>query len=898
MHEVTINETVHSFEPGLTILQALNRIGVVLPSLCHDPRVRPGGNCRLCSVEIDGEAHSAAACVRKVAPGMRIQTHTPALEAFRRSMLELLAGRCSPESFVELPEKELHRWMTHYGIGPGAYSQSSEGIDESHPHFRFDPAQCIACSRCVRVCEELQGQFVWHVLGRGESDHLAVDKSSLLIDSSCVGCGACVDACPSAALVDSTRLQRGAATSWTRTTCGYCGVGCEMQVGVREGRIVQVLPDRQAPVSRGHLCSKGRYAWAFGEASDRVVRPLVRSGRTWKVVEWNEALDRAVAEIERVRSAYGPDSIGVLGSARATNEENYLTQKLARLAIGTNNVDCCARVCHAPTAAAMKHMLGTGAATNSFEDIEHSRTILVAGANPTENHPIIGARIKQQVRRGARLIVIDPRRIELAEWADVHLAPKPGTNIPLLNAIAQVIIQEELCDPDFVRSRIDGFDAFAEHVRAFSPEAAADLCGVSADAIRAAARLYATQKPAMCFHGLGMTEHLQGTEGVMALVNLALLTGNIGRRGAGINPLRGQNNVQGAAVMGCEPDTLTGSTPIEQGRARFESVWGAAIPTQRGLNLMGMMDAAAEGRLKALYVIGYDVLLTLAKTSDIRAALGRVETVIVQDFVMNETAREFGTVFLPVATNFEKSGTFMNAERRIQRVRQVLQPPDQARTDAWIVGQIADRLGHGTAFDLPDAESVWNEIRAVWPAVAGISYARIDEVGMQWPCPSSGHPGTTILHGDSFAGRQRARLECVDFIPTEERASEEYPWLLTTGRNLYQFNAGTMTARTPNAVLRAHDTLDISPDDAVRLQAENGTKLLVTSRHGSVTLPARIDHRVKAGQLFATFHDPQQFVNAVTGDVRDRRVGAPQYKVTCVRIEIDQEAEGRTRATH
>lgn len=889
MPDVVINGATHQFADGLTILEALLQIGVTVPSICHDPRARPGADCRLCSVQIDGELRPVPACIRSLAPGMRIQTHTPDLESFRRSMLEFLATHCASESVAGLPEKQLHAWLAHYGI-PGATDRPVQvaPIDDSHPHFQFDAAQCVACYRCVRVCEDLQGQFVWHMTGRGGADHLVLDKGSRLIDSSCVGCGACVDACPSGALVDKTRLQRGAATTWTRTTCGYCGVGCELQVGVRDGRIVQVLPEQQAPVSKGHLCSKGRYAWNFGESEDRITQPLLRvAGGDWRAVSWDQALDHAAAEIERIRAEHGPDSIGVLGSARATNEENYLTQKLARLGIGTNNVDCCARVCHTPTAAAMKHMLGTGASTNSFDDIEKARTILIAGANPTENHPVVGARIKQQVRRGARLIVIDPRRIELAQLAEVHLAPRPGTNIPLLNALAHVIVHEGLCDADFVRDRVDGFEEFTAFTRPYTPEAAEAICAVPAEAIRKAARLYASEKPAMCFHGLGMTEHLQGTEGVMTLVNLALLTGNLGRPGAGINPLRGQNNVQGAAVMGCEPSSLTGSVPIEQGRARFEAAWGAQLPKSRGMNLLEMMDAAAAGKLKALYVVGYDVLLTLAKTAGVRSAMGHLETVIVQDFVLNETARAFGTVFFPVATTFEKDGTFMNAERRIQRVRKAVAAPGQARTDSWIVAQLATRLGCKHGFEFAGAADIWNEVREVWPAAAGISYSRIESAGLQWPCPTQEHPGTTVLHAQSFAKRPRAALERVEFVPTEERPCDEYPYLLTTGRNLYQFNAGTMTGHTPNEQLRPHDTLDVSPDDAGRLHIEEGRDVRIVSRHGSVVLPARIDSRVRPGQLFATFHDPARFVNQLTSGVRDRRVGAPEYKVTCVRVEVE-----------
>lgn len=893
MLTAVINGATHRFADGITILEALGLLEVDIPQVCYDARARPGGDCRLCSVQVAGEAHPITACTRRLEPGMRIETHTPELEDFRRSMLELLATHCSAEALTLLPEKELHRLLVRYGIQAAlATTDDRPAVDESHPHFRFDASQCIACYRCVRVCEDLQGQFVWHMVGRGGSNHLIVDKGACLAESSCVGCGACVDACPTAALVDRNRLELGAAATWTRTTCTYCGVGCELQAGTRNGQLVAVRPERQSPVSKGHLCSKGRYAWNFGSATDRVTQPLIRDNDQWRIASWEEALDYAAAELLRLRAAHGPDSIGVLGSARATNEENYLIQKLTRLRIGTNNVDCCARVCHTPTAAAMKKMLGTGAATNSFDDIEQARTILIAGANPTENHPIVGARIKQQVRRGARLIVIDPRRIELTQYADVHLALRPGTNIPLLHALAHVIISEGLYDAEFVRDRVDDFEKFSRFVSADTPERVAKICGVEAQDIRKAAHLYASSKPAMCFHGLGMTEHLQGTEGVMGLVNLALLTGNLGRAGMGINPLRGQNNVQGAAVMGCEPGSLTGSAPIEEARMRFESAWGERLPTTRGLNLLEMMDGVAAGRLKGMYVVGYDILLTLANTASVRRALGELELVIVQDLFMNETAREFGTVFLPAATAFEKDGTFMNAERRIQRVRKAIEPPGDARPDSWIVGELARRLGKASGFCFAGAEQIWDEVRLVWPAVAGISYARLESAGLQWPCPTEQCPGTTILHAKSFARTARAALECIEFVPTGERTDGEYPFLLTTGRNLYQFNAGTMTARTRNQELRPADTIDLSPIDAEKLGIEGGTLIRVSSRHGSVLLPARIDSRVKAGELFATFHDPARFVNAMTSRVRDRQVGAPEYKVTAVRIEIASRPAG------
>jgi formate dehydrogenase major subunit len=532
----------------------------------------------------------------------------------------------------------------------------------------------------------------------------------------------------------------------------------------------------------------------------------------------------------------------------------------------------------------MKQMLGTGAATNSFEDIEHAAAFLICGCNPTEAHPVVGARIKQAGLGGAKLVVIDPRATELTHYADVHLALRPGTNVPLLNALAHVILTESLADATTLRERVSGSEAFIKFIAAWTPERAAAICGVAADDIRKAARIYATSAPAMAFHGLGMTEHVQGTEGVMALVNLALLTGNFGKPGSGVNPLRGQNNVQGAAHMGCEPGHLTGFIPLEQGRDAFTAAWHAPLPAAAGLNLMEMIDAAHRSELKALWAIGYDVAFTNPDTIRTQTALGTVDLVIVQDLFFNDLAREFAHVFLPAASPFEKDGTFMNSERRVQRVRRAVPAPGHALADWEIVCGVAGAMGHGKAFRFHSSEEIWNEIRSVWKAGAGISYDRLEHGGLQWPCPDEAHPGTTILHVDSFAGMKAAPLQCIDFRESAEMPTPDYPFLLTTGRTLYQFNAGTMTMRTPNRELRATDTLDISPADAARLGVTDGEIIRATSRHGNSVLPLHIDARIKEGDLFATFHASATGVNHLTGQGRDQQAMTPEYKVVAVRV--------------
>lgn len=616
------------------------------------------------------------------------------------------------------------------------------------------------------------------------------------------------------------------------------------------------------------------------------MEPMIRSSEgRWQQVSWQEAISFTAERLRRVIDKYGPDAVAVLGSARATNEENYLLQKFARVVLGTNNVDCCARVCHAPSATALSEALGSGAATNSFADIERARTILIVGCNPTENHPIVGARIRQAARRGANLIVIDPRATELAAQATLHLAARPGTTIPLLNAMALTIVEDGLWDREWVEARCESFAEFAEFVRKWRPEDVAELCGIEAAQIRAAARLYATARPAMSFHGLGVTEHTQGTEAVTCLVNLALLTGNVGRAGCGVNPLRGQNNVQGAAHLGCEPAHLTGYADLEAHRALFELAWGASLPTTRGANLLDMMDAAAAGRLKALYVVGYDVLVSNPTVSRTRQAMGSLDVVIMQDMFLNETAKEFGTVFLPATSSLEKDGTFMNSERRIQRVRSAIQPVGNSLPDWQIVCRLARAMGRPSSFDFESPKEIWEEIRKVWPAGAGILYTRLDGEGLQWPCPTEDHPGTAVLHADRFPIGERAVLRKIEYIPTTEQVQPDFPLLLITGRSLYQFNAGTMSMRTPNRQLRPTDLLDLSVEDARRFGICNGDEVYVISRHGKVVLPAHISDAIRPGEVFATFQDPRRMLNLLTGPCRDRQTCTPEYKITAVRIE-------------
>jgi formate dehydrogenase major subunit len=884
MLHVTINDKAVDCQPGTSILMALQEDGIQVPTLCHDDRLQPTGDCRSCLVSLTDRARLVPACTTTVEDGMVIDTHTPELEAHRQSLMQMLAWRYPASAVEQFPDKPFHRVLRAYGlVGDLRGVTNTDRCDHSHPYLAVDMSRCIDCYRCVRICNDVQGQRVWHVRKRSVETGIVPDGPSLG-ESSCVACGACVDTCPTGALEDAGASPLMMPSQWTRTTCPYCGVGCEMHVGTRDGHLVSIRPVLDAPVNKGHLCVKGRYAFAFVDANDRITQPMIREREGWRRTSWSEARAFVARRLRDLIDQHGADSIGVLGSARATNEDNYVTQKLARTVIGTNNVDCCARVCHAPSAAALKRILGAGLATNSFDDIERARAILVCGANATEDHPVVGARIRQAARQGAQLIVIDPRRIELTADATCHVALKPGTNVALLNAMAHVIVTEGLCERDFLHGRVDGLEEFDRFVGTWTPARAAAICGVDADAIRCAARLYATHAPAMTFHGLGLTEHVQGTDGVMALINLALLTGNLGKPGSGVNPLRGQNNVQGAAHMGCEPGSLPGSIPLAEGRPLFEQRWGMPLPQRRGLNLLEMMDAAATGRLKGLWAIGYDVFMTNPNANETAKALRSLDLVIVQDLFLNETAREFGTVFLPACSSFEKDGTFMNGERRIQRVRAALRPVGGSKPDWQIIAEIARAMGHdGYAFKNP--EEIWNEVRSLCPGARGMTYARLDQAGLQWPCPTEDHPGTAILHSREFGHAARATLQCIDHRPTSEQTTPHYPFLLMTGRSLYQFNAGTMTGRTRNNELRPHDLLDISADDAVTVGVDDGERVRVVSAYGSAVLPVRISAEVAGGQLFATFQTKELCVNALTGANRDSVTATPEYKVTAVRLE-------------
>jgi formate dehydrogenase major subunit len=842
--------------PGETLLEASARAGITIPTVCHVPGLEPDGGCRICLVEVDGAQRPLGACHTPASDGMVVRTSTPSLEALRNAVRALAdAGRPSGER------------------------------EESHPYLRFDPEACITCRRCLHVCEDVQGQFVFDVAGRGSETRLIFGADERFATSPCTSCGACVTVCPTGALSDVDR-ERGPVTGTlcrARSTCGYCGVGCQVEIEADAIGVRRIDGVERAAVNRGHLCAKGRYGHAWRESPDRLTQPLLRRNGRLEPVGWDDAIAFAARRLEEIRATHGPDALGVLTSSRSTNEAAYLLQKLFRSRLGTNNVDCCARVCHASTAHALRMATGTGAASACYDDIESARLIVVVGANPTEAHPVLGARIVQAVRRGARLVVIDPRRIELADRANVFLQLEPGTNVPLLNAFAARLIELDAIDRDYLAERTQGLDSLVTHLSRSSTPAAVRTCGLASRDFDAAVHELVDAGPTLFVSGLGTSELTQGTGSVLALCNLALITGSVGRTGAGLLPLRGQNNVQGNADMGGMPDAFTGYQALDDAdaRARLSRIWSALPPTTPGKTIPELLDAAVSGELRGLWIQGEDIAQSDPNQRHVEVALARLDFLVVQELFPSET-QAFAHLVLPAASVFEQDGSFTNAERRLQRVRAVATPPGDARPDWTVIRDIANALGCG--WDYPSWSDVLDEIARVSPALwGGVSESGLEPDGLQWPCPVPGHPGTKRLHVNGFA-RGRATLSCVDYVESPERSTVERPYVLNTGRVLQHYNVGTMTRRTPGAALAPADELEIHPEDAGRERISDGDEVRIESSWGQVCARARLSTRVRPGTLFLSFHHPGTHTNRITGSARDPLSDCPEYKLTAVRF--------------
>jgi len=897
---LTIDGRAVTVPQGTTVMRAAAECGGDIPKLCATDSLKQFGSCRLCLVEIEGARGTPASCTTPVAEGMVVHTQTPRLQKLRRGVMELYISdhpldclTCSDNGDCELQDQAAAVGLRDVRYGYTGENHLGAMPDLSNPYFDFDPSKCIVCSRCVRACDEVQGTLALTIDGRGFGSKVSAGLASDdFLSSECVSCGACVQACPTATLQEKTMKEIGKPERAVVTTCAYCGVGCTFRAEMRGEQLVRMVPWKDGKANHGHSCVKGRFAWGYANHQDRITQPMIRKSLDdpWQVVSWEKALAYTASEIKRIKDAYGARALGGITSSRCTNEEAYLVQKLVRAGFGANNVDTCARVCHSPTGYGLSQTFGTSAGTQDFDSVMDADVILVIGANPTDAHPVFGSRMKQRLRQGAKLIVVDPRRIDLVRSphirADHHLALQPGTNVAILTAMAHVVVTEGLADEDFVRARCE-WDAYEDWARFVSderhaPEALEAVTRVPADEVRAAARLFATGGNGAIYYGLGVTEHSQGSSTVMAIANLAMATGNIGRSGVGVNPLRGQNNVQGSCDMGSFPHELTGYRHISNDavRAQFEADWGVALDPEPGLRINNMLDAAVDGTFRAIYIEGEDILQSDPNTHHVAAGLKAMECVIVQDLFLNETAN-YAHIFLPGSTFLEKDGTFTNAERRIQPVRKVMEPAN-GYADWEVTQLIANAIGLDWNYTHPS--QILDEIARLTPTFAGVSWERLEREGsLQWPVNDSFPDGSPIMHVEAFV-RGKGRFVVTDYVPTDEKTGPRFPLLLTTGRILSQYNVGAQTRRTPNVLWHEGDVLEIHPSDADNRGIKDGDWVKLASRTGETTLRALVTDRVAPGVVYTTFHHPAAQVNVVTTDYSDWATNCPEYKVTAVQV--------------
>ena len=899
---------------GTSIMRAAMDAGIEIPKLCATDMLESFGSCRVCLVEIEGRGGTPASCTTPVAEGIDVRTRSDRLDAIRKGVMELYVSdhpsawneqRGTGASEFDQVAKQVGLSENRYGTGgrnhvepgvaPGNGSLNIDYIarDESNPYFTYDPSQCIVCSRCVRACEDVQGTFALTVEGRGfESRISAGMQEDDFLGSECVSCGACVQACPTDALREKTVLEHGMPDRSVVTTCAYCGVGCSFKAEMKGDDVVRMVPYKDGKANRGHSCVKGRFAWGYASHKDRILNPMIREKITdpWREVSWEEAFSHVAGEFKRLQQKYGRGAIGGITSSRCTNEETYLVQKLVRQGFGNNNVDTCARVCHSPTGYGLKTTLGTSAGTQDFDSVEHTDVVMVIGANPTDGHPVFASRLKKRLRQGAKLIVVDPRRIDLVRQphveASYHLPLKPGTNVAVLTALAHVIVTEGLHDETFIRERCDWseFEDYAAFLAEpqNSPEEVEKVSGVPADLIRQAARLYARGGNGAIYYGLGVTEHSQGSTTVMAIANLAMLTGNYGRPGVGVNPLRGQNNVQGACDMGSFPHELPGYRHMSDDATRdiFEKMWNVKLDAEPGLRIPNMLDAAVDGSFKGIYIQGEDILQSDPNTRHVAAGLEAMECVVVHDLFLNETAN-YAHVFLPGSTFLEKDGTFTNAERRINPVRRVMEPKN-GLADWEVTQRLAQVMGLNWAYTHPS--EIMAEIAATTPSFASVTYELLDREGsVQWPCNEKAPKGTPVMHIGGFV-RGKGKLIRTDYVATDEKSGPRFPLLLTTGRILSQYNVGAQTRRTDNVVWHGEDRLEIHPHDAEQRGIRDGDWVRVASRAGETTLRALITDRVAPGVVYTTFHHPDTQANVITTDFSDWATNCPEYKVTAVQV--------------
>ena len=884
---------------GTSVLRAASLAGVDIPKLCATDSLDAFGSCRLCVVQIEGRRGTPASCTTPVAPDMRISTQTPKLAKLRHSVMELYISdhpldclTCSANGDCELQDMAGAVGLRQVRYGYDGANHRDSVKDASNPYFDFDPAKCIACSRCVRACGEVQGTFALTIEGRGFESKVSAGAGESFLDSECVSCGACVQACPTATLQEKSVVQLGMPSRSVITTCAYCGVGCSFKAELRGDELVRMVPHKDGGANEGHSCVKGRFAFGYATHPDRKLKPMVRERTTdpWREVEWDEAIQTVADRMREIQRRHGAGSIGAISSSRCTNEEVWVVQKMVRAAFGNNNVDTCARVCHSPTGYGLKQTFGESAGTQDFKSVAAADVIMVIGANPTDAHPVFASRMRRRLREGATLIVVDPRRIDLVRSPHIeaahHLRLKPSTNVAVINAMAHVVVTEGLVDEAFVSERCEGYPDWAELVSRpeNSPEAVEPITGVPAADLRAAARRYATAGNGAIYYGLGVTEHSQGSTMVMGMANLAMACGNIGRDGVGVNPLRGQNNVQGSCDMGSFPHELPGYRHVSDDAVRtvFDQRWGSSILPEPGLRIPNMFDAAIDGSFHGLFVQGEDIAQSDPNLQHVSAALSAMELVVVQDLFLNETAT-FAHVFLPGASFLEKDGTFTNAERRINRVRAVMKPKS-GKHEWQIICEIATAMGYPMSYGHPS--EIMDEIAALTPTFAGVSFELIDKLGsVQWPCNPDAPAGTPVMHVDEFV-RGKGKFVPTAYVPTDERSTRRFPLVLTTGRILSQYNVGAQTRRTGNVAWHPEDVLEIHPHDAEVRGINDGDLVRLASRVGATSLHAKISDRMPPGVVYTTFHHPVTGANVVTTENSDWATNCPEYKVTAVQVGL------------
>ena len=899
----TINLTIDgvsvSVPEGTSIMHAASVSGVTVPKLCATDSLEPFGSCRLCLVEIEGRRGYPASCTTPVAEGIKVHTQTPKLADIRRGVMELYISdhpldclTCATNGDCELQDMAGAVGLRDVRYGYEGENHLKSVKDTSNPYFTFGPSKCIVCSRCVRACEEVQGTFALTIQGRGFDSKVSAGNKAFK-DSECVSCGACVQACPTATLIENTIIEAGVPEHSVTTTCAYCGVGCSFHAEMKGEEVVRMTPNKDGGANHGHSCVKGRFAWGYATHKDRITTPMIRKSihDPWEKVTWDIAINYAATEIKRIQKKYGRDSVGAISSSRCTNEEVYVVQKLVRAALGNNNVDTCARVCHSPTGYGLKQTLGESAGTQNFDSVMHADVIVVIGANPTDGHPVFASQMKRRLRDGAKLIIVDPRAIDLVDnsphiRADYHLKLKPGSNVAMVNALAHTIVTENLMDESFVKARCEdkAFKVWKDFIvkSENSPEAMSAFTGVDAKEVRAAARLYATGGNAAIYYGLGVTEHSQGSTMVMGIANLAMLTGNIGREGVGVNPLRGQNNVQGSCDMGSFPHEFPGYRHVSDKAtlALFEKAWDVKLQNEPGLRIPNMLDVAIDGQFKALYCEGEDIAQSDPNTQHVTHALESMECVIVQDLFLNETAM-YAHVFLPGSSFLEKNGTFTNAERRISRVRKVMSPKN-GYEDWEITQMLSNALGY--KMEYKHASDIMDEIAKLTPTFTGVSYQKLDELGsIQWPCNEEHPLGTPTMHIDEFV-RGKGKFIITEYVPTSEKVTQKFPLILTTGRILSQYNVGAQTRRTKNVAWHEEDVVEIHPHDAEERGIQSGDWVGIVSRAGETVLRAHITERVQPGVIYTTFHHPESGANVITTDNSDWATNCPEFKVTAVQV--------------